>query len=301
MVQLAADGGTTHEIRAVTMSYYIKKIIVPVDLSETSLNALDVAVALAKKHKAFIYVLNVIEPNFGIFSEDYDSSFSHGKMNTKDVLDALINSIVHVHGVEPKLIQEEGHVVDQVIKLTFLEQCDLIVMGTHGASGFREGFVGSNTYSVIKHSNCPVLSIPTKKKYSTFKKILFPIRPVTGALSKYDIVSPFLNKQSNIEVLGLSYKQIEKETNVLDKIVEEVKDSIDKDKIYVNTAWGSGNNISEDILNYSQQNLFDLIVSTPILDITSKSGFIGPHAQKIINSARVPILTIKAIGVPAYA
>ena len=282
------------------MSYHIKKIIVPVDLSETSLNALDTAVSLAKKNGALVYVINVIEPNFGIFSEDYESSFSPGITNTKDILDALINSMVHVHNVEPKLIQKEGHVVDQVIKLTFLEQCDLIVMGTHGASGYRDGFVGSNTYSVIKYANCPVLSIPTKKKYVAFKKVLFPIRPVTGALSKYNVVSQFLNNQSTIEVLGLSYKRIEKETNVLDKIVEEIKDDIEIDNVNVNTVWGAGNNISEDILNYSQQNTSDLLVITPILDITAKNGFVGPHAQKIINCAKVPVLTIKTIGVPAY-
>jgi len=283
------------------MSYHIKKIIVPVDLSETSLNALDTAVCLAKKHSALVYVINVIEPNFGIFSEEFESSFSSGITNAKDILDALINSIVHVHNVEPKLIQKEGHVVDQIIKLTFLEQCDLIVMGTHGASGYREGFVGSNTYSVIKYANCPVLSIPTKKNYLVFKKILFPIRPVTGALSKYNVVSQFLNNQSTIEVLGLSYKRIEKETNVLDKIVEEIKDNIEIDNVQVNTVWGAGNNISEDILNYSQQNTSDLLVITPILDITAKNGFVGPHAQKIINCAKVPVLTIKTIGVPAYA
>jgi nucleotide-binding universal stress UspA family protein len=216
-------------------------------------------------------------------------------------LEALINSITHVHALQPKLITNDGNVTEQIIKVCFSEQCDLIVMGSYGASGFREGFIGSNTYAVMKYAICPVLSVPVKKNYLSFKKVVFPIRPVSGALNKYDVVCHFLANNSVIDVLGLSYKRRENETTILNKIVEEVKEKLQSDKVSVTTVWGTGDTVSEDVINYSNQINPDMVVITPILDITTKNGFVGPHAQKIIHTCKSAVLSIKTIGVPAYA
>lgn len=283
------------------MNYQISKILVPIDLTESSLNALDTAVSLAKKHGSLLCILNVEEPNLGVFSEEPDSVNLSYIVNSMDVLEALANSIEHTHAIQLKLLHKEGNVAEQIMKVCFSEQCDLIVMGTHGASGFRDSFIGSNTYAVMKFAICPVLSIPGKKKSLSFRKAVFPIRPVTGALAKYDVACQFLGSHSIMDVLGLSYKTMEKETTVLDKIVEEIKDQLESDKIKVATVWGVGNTISEDVINYSSQVNPDLLIITPILDVTTKNGFMGPHAQKIINSSKSPVLSIKTIGIHAYA
>jgi nucleotide-binding universal stress UspA family protein len=283
------------------MSYQINKILVPIDLTESSLNALETAISLAKKHGSLLYILNVEEPNFVIFSDEPDLLSTSYKKNSIDILEALINSITHVHALQPKLITNDGNVTEQIIKVCFSEQCDLIVMGSYGASGFREGFIGSNTYAVMKYAICPVLSVPVKKNYLSFKKVVFPIRPVSGALNKYDVVCHFLGSNSVIDVLGLSYKRRENETTILNKIVEEVKEKLQSDKVSVTTVWGTGDTVSEDVINYSNQINPDMVVITPILDITTKNGFVGPHAQKIIHTCKSAVLSIKTIGVPAYA
>jgi nucleotide-binding universal stress UspA family protein len=283
------------------MSYQINKILVPIDLTESSLNALETAISLAKKHGSLLYILNVEEPNFVIFSDEPDLLSTSYKKNSNDILEALINSITHVHALQPKLITNDGNVTEQIIKVCFSEQCDLIVMGSYGASGFREGFIGSNTYAVMKYAICPVLSVPVKKNYLSFKKVVFPIRPVSGALNKYDVVCHFLANNSVIDVLGLSYKRRENETTILNKIVEEVKEKLQSDKVSVTTVWGTGDTVSEDVINYSNQINPDMVVITPILDITTKNGFVGPHAQKIIHTCKSAVLSIKTIGVPAYA
>src|SRR6476620_4355433 len=163
-------------------AYHIQRILVPIDLSETSLNALDAAVAIAQKHKAQILLLNVIESGFDSFSDD-TGFFSVASMtNSSDVLTALAHAIQHTSELGPRVLQAEGNVVDTVLKTSLTCQADLIVMGTHGASGYRDSFIGSNTYNVIKHAHCPVLSIPPGRKYLNFRRPLFPIRPVSGAL-----------------------------------------------------------------------------------------------------------------------
>lgn len=278
--------------------YQIRKIVVPVDLSETSLNALDTAVSIAKTNRASIYLLNVIEASFDLLHDE--QLFSSGLSHTSDVLNALAGAIQHTNDLLPEVVQIEGNVSDTIVKFVLSHQCDLVVMGSHGASGYRDGFVGSNTYLVMKNSACPVLSIPPKRKFLSFKKVLFPIRPVSGALMRYDVVSPLLSSNAYMDVLGLSYRKMERETNVLDKIIGEINNQIAEDRVRVNINWNKSAVITEDILQFSQQNNSDLIVVTSVLDVTTKPGFIGPHSQKIINCSKIPVLNIKKLAVPSW-
>ena len=282
-------------------SYSVRNILIAVDLSEPSLNALDTAVALAMKHKANIQLLNVIEKDIPRLLDDTVSLPFNILSNSSDVLTALGGAIEHSNDVKLKLMQEEGNVTETIIKTSLLHQSDLIVMGTHGASGFRDGFIGSNAYSVIKHSYCPVLTIPPRKKYTSFNKVMIPIRPVTNALARYDVVRHFLNPSALIEVFGLSYQKMERDVSLLDRLVEEVKEDLKDDKVTTNCVWSLGNNIAEEVLYFAQQTNPELIVVTNALDVTTKPNFIGPHTQKIINAARMPLLNIKKIGVPALA
>jgi nucleotide-binding universal stress UspA family protein len=280
------------------LPYTIRKIIVPIDLSETSLNALDTAVAIAKRHQAELILLNVIESDLDFLGEGNGFSSFNNLSHSSDVLTALAGGIQHTHALSPRVIQEEGHVSYVILKTALLHQADLIVIGTHGASGYRDGFIGSNAYSVIKHATCPVLTIPPKKKYLSFRRAMFPIRPVTGALQRFDVVSSVLSPNAHLDVVGMSYRRMERETSVLDKILDEISLQLQQDNIIGRTSWGNGDAISQDVLEYIHTHLPDLVVLTSVLDVTTKPNFVGPHAQKIMHGSKVPVLSIKRIAVP---
>jgi len=281
--------------------YKISNVLVPVDLSESSLNALDTAVSIAKKHRAILHILHVDENDFQTLGEVGSSYFSN-TINNIDVINALVGAIQHAHGIKPVVLMEEGNVTETIIKTSFFYHTDLIVMGSHGASGYREGFIGNNTYNVIKHAACPVLSVPQRKKLDGLKKILFPIRPVTGALMPYEIVSHFTSPNSIMEVLGITYRMIiETAGSVLETIVGEIKDQLRKDQVIAKPLWSDGFSIADEIVKYANKTGPDIIVVTPALDVTSKPRYIGPHAQKIIHCAKVPVLCIKKLNVPSLA
>lgn len=282
------------------MNYRVSKILVPVDLSATSLEALETAITLAKMHRAEIFVLNVIEPKF-IDNDENNLLYAPALMNSTDVLSALIGSIQHAHDLKPVLIQQAGAVSEQTLRTSIAEDVDLIVMGAHGASGYRDGYIGSNTYHVIKNAFCPVLSLPSKKGIRSFKKVIFPIRPVLGALKRLDVLYHLVGSHAVVDVLGISHTKLETDTKVLDKIVGEVAYPPSSATIKLKTAWGNGHGISEDILNYSQHTSADLIVVTNVLDVTTKSGFIGPHTQRIVNCSKIPVLSIKGLGLSTYS
>lgn len=278
--------------------YRINNILVPVDLSESSLNALDTAVNVAKKHEAALYVLYVDENSF-YKMDDKSTSYLSNTINNADVISALAGAIQHTHTVKPVVLHEEGNVCDMILKSSFFHHIDLIVMGSHGASGYRDGFIGNNTYNVMKHATCPVLSVPQKRKLNGMNKILFPIRPVTGALMPYEIVSHLANQNAIMEVLGITYRMIiETAGSVLDIIVGEIKDQLKKDQVTAKSLWIEGQSIADEIVKYANKTNPDLIVVTSALDVTSKPRYIGPHAQKIIHGSKSPLLCIKKLSVP---
>ncbi len=148
----------------------MKKILVPTDFSKQAENALRVAAQLAKKHDAEIYLLHMLE----IPLHQVDALSGHS-----DLPEAVFfMKLAHKHFEEVMSSDYlEGVTVHETVKFhqTFegiVDTCkeneiDLIVMGSHGASGFKEMFIGSNTEKVVRTSDIPVLVI--KNEHHTFE------------------------------------------------------------------------------------------------------------------------------------
>lgn len=281
------------------MNYFIRKILVPLDLSETSLNALETAAVLAERNDAQIILLHAHETSLDGTDDKLSSLFASQAQS--DVLAAIISGLEHRCSTRPELVQEPGSVVETIIRTALQHSVDVVVMGTHGASGYRSEFIGSTCYGVLKHAACPVLTIPPKRKFTGLQKVLFPVRPVTGALMRFDIASRFIAPGVTMDVLGLSNQRFERETTVLHKLVGEIREKLDERHIQVYPVWGDGNSIAEDVLAFIHENQPGLVVLTPVIDFNTKINFIGPHAQKILHHCRVPLLHIKKATVPMFA
>jgi nucleotide-binding universal stress UspA family protein len=280
--------------------YPIRNILVPIDLSENSLNALHTAAGIAKQHKANVVILYVKDSAFNFLSDD--QMIGTNNHQSENIVNAYANAIEYNYGIEPKVVIMEGSIAPAIIQESIHNSCDLIVIGRYGASGYRDGFVGSNTYTVIKYAPCPVLMMPREKISNGFKRVLFPIRLISGALIHYSIVRNFLMPESSyLNVLGLSYLKQQKDSKVIDDITAEIKEKIQADKVKLKSTWGDGNSIAEDVLHNSLQNSSDLLVITSALDVTNKPFFIGPNVQKIINHSKVPILSIRKVPVLLFS
>jgi nucleotide-binding universal stress UspA family protein len=289
---------SSHEMNV--MNYKIANILVAVDLSQSSLNALDTAVAIAVQHGAALHILYINERSYQNNDVIKLPSFQPRSQPT-DVLYALGGAITYTYQIQPVFHEMEGNVPELILETAFTQRSDLIVMGKHGASGFRDDFIGSNTYQVIKHAHCPVLSVPNKKKVTSFNKILFPVRPVSRGLAAFEFVGCLSMPGATMDVLGLSYKQTDADTGILSTIVDEIREELKKSEVIAHVDWGIGFSIGDEVINYALNHNPDLVVVTTALDVTSKPKYIGPHTQKIINSIKVPVLSLKNVPVPAMA
>ncbi|MBL7738681.1 MAG: universal stress protein [Chitinophagaceae bacterium] len=142
----------------------IKKILVPVDFSTNSTHALQYAELLARQNNASITVLHVLfiagAPHTRIYTTMLEENMTE---NAKAGCSRMISSVKK--GTSDTLnidyvILENGLPADEITMYAGHHQFDLIVMGTKGASGIQELFMGSVTASVIRKTGVPVLAVP---------------------------------------------------------------------------------------------------------------------------------------------
>lgn len=154
----------------------MKNIVVGIDFSDSSLNAMRHAVAISLRTKAVLHLAWVKTP--GVVSgvnEDGDNNAFLQKANEKlmewvklckqESPESEINSVV---------LEGKVHIAITSYAANFPE-C-IIVMGTHGTSGFEEGYIGNNVYRLINMSKVPVLIMrPDIQIKRDLHKIMAPI------------------------------------------------------------------------------------------------------------------------------
>ncbi len=146
----------------------IRKILVPIDFSDTSLIALEYATQMAKLYKAGLTLVHVFEGLTYSIDLPVTVAFLKGSPESKNILEEQLAGIaLKVHnetGVIVNTILVGGKAHIQINALAKEKQIDLIIMGTHGASGVQEFFLGSNAYRVVSQAHCPVLTVQNSIK-----------------------------------------------------------------------------------------------------------------------------------------
>lgn len=146
----------------------MKKILVPTDFSQNSKNALRAALGLAAKTGAQVEVLHVntaaayapVLPDYYVAEAAAVEEYATVVANDLRMLKREMTEDKAFAGVALETRIEEGFLHTTMNEIAEEDGCDLVVMGTKGATGAVEFFVGSNTEKVIRTSICPVLAVP---------------------------------------------------------------------------------------------------------------------------------------------
>ncbi|HUH45632.1 MAG TPA: universal stress protein [Arenibacter sp.] len=160
----------------------MKKILIPTDFSENAYGAMTYAVQLFEGEECTFYLLNSYTP--AIYQSEY-LLHSPGQIGLGDIY--RIDSEDGLKHFRDRIITEYGNpkhrfevrsafsvLMEAIDDLVEEEEIDLIIMGTQGATGAKEIFLGSNTVHAIKRAKRPILAIPFRFEYNAPKKILFP-------------------------------------------------------------------------------------------------------------------------------
>jgi nucleotide-binding universal stress UspA family protein len=286
------------------MKTQIKSILIPTDFSDLSESALKVGIAIAKRQTAEITLLHVIDrlaylPPTEVFLPDVQITTDF-KLTMEEKLKALAEKIQKETGIKISVKVLIGTPSDSICQFAFSENISLIVMGTHGTSGLREFFIGSEAFRVVKNAICPVLTIPGNWKKTEFKNILFPVRLLLGSFDKYFFARPIIEKNdSNLVILGLADKKKPDQVEEVAQLLDEIKYQLDIDYTKFSTVILSSDNFPAEVVKMADKFDSDLIIVTTNLDHDIKTYFVGPFVQQIVNHSMRPVLSIKPIYLQA--
>ena len=154
------------------MQATIKKIILATDFSDISKDASYYALLLAHAFKAELKALHVFDTSaWNIPFHDYSSleelginrvveGFEETRQRGKNALKELAESF----DLEVKTIFTEGDPGHEIIRVAEELHADLIVLGTHGHTGWKRFTIGSVVAFVVKHAHCAVFTIRPREK-----------------------------------------------------------------------------------------------------------------------------------------
>jgi len=163
----------------------MKKILVPIDFSETSDNAFVYALEMAKRLKAELVLLHTFELpivdsqampiNYAtIYNSIELANFEHFKQKMPQL--HAIAEERNLNHIPMSHIMMDGDLLLSIKKVIAQENIDMVVMGTKGAEGWWDSLIGTNTGSVIAGVDIPVLSIPAGAQFQKIDTIAFTTR-----------------------------------------------------------------------------------------------------------------------------
>lgn len=276
----------------------MKKILIPVDFSEHSEYALEVAATLAKKHEASLVVLHMMGLSESVLTRDESQKMFEAiyymKLAEKRFTDFLDKDFLKGVTVETTVQNyKEFHEINNVAK-DF--EADLIVMGSHGASGLKEVFVGSNTEKVVRTSDVPVLVVKNRIKDFTMGNVVF------ACDFNMDFIEPFKNAWNFFEKLGAQFQVVF--INTPEKFLsnQEMQEhafkfmlhsGVDNTDVYDNTVYYCDYRLEHGIYSFCNETNADLVV-IPTHGRRGLAHYFSENVgEAIVNHSDLPIMTFK--------
>ncbi len=275
----------------------MKEIIVAIDFSKGSLYALELAIDIANKTSANIMMVWVDSDT------DTDTEFAMGS-------EARNDAKLHIEKIQsefqPKLLNStlsyklrKGRVYSEIANQAKYNDADLIIAGTHGASGFEKMWMGSNAFRIVTYAPCPVITIRYgfnfKKK---LEKIILPIDSSTDTRQKVPFACRMAKYfDAEIHVLGLYTTTLKAIRRKVDTYVTQVEKYMDENNVKHVTNFLDADNTTTTTIEYSQQVNADLIVIMTEQEKTAANFWLGPYAQQMVNNSPVPVLSIQPVEI----
>lgn len=136
----------------------LKRILVPVDFSDTSKLAFDYAVALGRVFNAEVHVLHVADEPFLYAPTTAQQFRDEFEQEQQRQLDTLVGTH-SAEGVDVTSVMQPGTAFYEIIQYAKQKDVDLLVIGTHGHGMIAHMLLGSVAEKVVRKAPCPVLTV----------------------------------------------------------------------------------------------------------------------------------------------
>ncbi len=273
----------------------MKRILVPTDFSEHAEYALKVAAQIARSNNSEIILLHMLElpgqgsDAMGSGSDIPEIMFFKNRAIAK--LEELMDAD-YLNGIVVSEVVQFEKAFEGILGISKKNNVDFIVMGSHGASGFREMFIGSNTEKVVRSSEVPVLVIKNEIPMFTASNFVFasdfsneikkPFRKLLEFASLFD---------AHLNLVMINTPNTFKSTHVAERIMADFM----TDASYANYSLHIYNdvNVEKGILNFANAVQADLIGMCTHGRTGFAHFFNGSISEDLVNHAVRPVITFK--------
>ncbi len=275
-----------------------KTILVPIDFSTNANNALRYAIKFAEitKSKIVVFHSNYIPSMFPTKQLKQIHEQSEGRKQL--MLEYNVNSLCKKYKLKKPttisyLVKRETHVINNILSAVETSKAGLLIMGTHGATGFKKATFGSNTSGVIAKSQVPVLAIPKGYKFKKIETIVYAsdLKNLSRELKMLvPIAEPF---GAIIEILYLDYweKGIDEKTqNEIDTIL---KKHPYKKIQFVHKKVSIEKSMAEYLKKYSKRSGSSVLAMFPENQNFFESLFFSSITEKLSFNLKRPLLSIR--------
>lgn len=272
----------------------MKKIIVPVDFSEQSENALKTAASIATKYGSEIFVLHMLELSEALVSSNEQAHYEQAVFLIK-LAEKRFETFLekpYLKGIKITPIVKHHKVYSEVNAVAEKHQADLIVMGSQGADGIKEIFVGSNAEKMVRNSNIPVLVIKDYIEGFEVKRFVFACDFEEENLEAFQRAKKLADKLAaelilvNINTPGDNFLSTKDAFKKINRFLHLAKASLEVE-IYNDYS------VERGILAFSESRNADLI-GLPTHGRKGLTHFLmGSIGEDVTNHSKIPVITFK--------
>lgn len=273
----------------------MKKILIPTDFSEQANKAIRTGISIAKHYNAEIILLHILDlPQAGSDSVTKGTAAPE-VIFFKNVAERKLQEI----GMDPifnGLSVSTSLILDRtaygVTKSAEHNNVDLIVMGSHGTSGKKLNFVGSNTQKVVRTSSAPVFVVKNEIAFEDIKKIVFA-SDFSEAMKPSFLSVLKINEETkaDLSLLVINTPNNFKPTGATEEIVSDFLSDIENNTFELNIY--NDMSVEKGIINFTEKANADLICIATHGRTGLSQFFNGSISEDLVNRVERSVLTFK--------
>lgn len=277
----------------------IKNILIPTDFSETAVLAIASGVKMAHLFKAKVYLFHAVEttlyaagPGEPVLMLDAENVFK----GATEQLNKQAGEIKKEYDIDITTLVVNGKPASSITQAVKDNNIDIIIMGTHGASGFEELFMGSTAHKVVTLAPCPVITIRLTRKTTGFKNIIVPIGNTIHSRQKVNNAIELASRyNATIHLLGLLQTDDNMDDDKFKIKIETVENALKHAHVNFTKKIVRALNPAVEAMRFSEEIGGDLILIMTDHESDLTGIFMGVGSKQIVNHSKIPVMSIRPI------
>lgn len=268
-------------------------IVVGVDFSDNSINCLEHALTIARKATADLLMVWVNIPSVA------KVLLTEKKADINQVVSEKFDEIVrkYKHSLPDSKLEyciTRGKVYKEIANLAKEREADLILVGTHGTSGYDPFWIGSNANKLISIASCPVITIRLGVDISRpLEKIVLPLDDSPETRQKVAITADLASYfNAEVMVLGLYTSNVDHYRYLVDTYCDQVVKHFVKYNIKHSVHKMDAGNVTKTTIEFAVEKEANLIAIMTEQTTSAMNLWLGPYAQQMVNQSPIPVLSV---------